>query len=652
MSITAIRLDRETFEAMGIGFSELPLDKPLEMRGIGKTVVLAGPNGAGKSRLLRLLPKLFLKKMTKESRAATQQKFDELSKDVNRHSLRVSGQLPDSPKLRSEIENGTPYYLSNKAELERLNWAMRFSDAMEVEEYPTQIPINFVPKNPKLDSNDGFSRNQTEERAKAYANNPESAHQNASSYVTQIIKAGEKAELLRRRDNVSIASAQESTLHELRLTVKQLLGEGFSFELDVDHEVLVIGGERSFAERLSPGQQILFQLACLLHANRTKLENCIVLMDEPENHLHPAVLVQVVEAIQNNLASGQLWIATHSVPLIAHLLAKDSNCLWYVNSGQVKRAGRSPEKVLESLMGGPQGTKHLHDLTLLPTQYAAIQFLTECLDAPGVVGADIKDPQTNDIAKILRGLSAAKKDSGEKVRVLDFGAGKGRLLATLRESVDVTDWLDYYAYDIDEDNRIDCEREINMTYPGQSQPRWFKDLHDLEAQTEAETFDLVVMCNVLHEVDPSLWSPLFSVSGTLTKLMHEKGQLLIVEDYGIPVGERAHDYGFLLLDDPELCMLFSITQDDRTQGMYLKQISNDVRYKDRLAAHLVSKVCVSRITGQSQRKAIQKLHDRMTDAVRSSLKQNQSRSSEAGRTYARSAQLLANATLWLNAHPN
>ena len=523
---------------------------------------------------------------------------------------------------------------------------------MEVDNFPTQLPISFVPKNPRLDSNDGFSLNQTEHRAKVYADNPESAHQNTSSYVTQIIKAGEKAELLRLRANGPKMVTQEFKLSELRGIVKQLLGEDFSLELDVENEALVIGGERSFSERLSPGQQILLQFACLLHANQAKLENCIVLMDEPENHLHPAVLVNVVDALQKHLADGQLWIATHSVPLIAQLLAKDSNCLWYVNDGQVKRAGRSPEKVLESLMGGHEGTKHLHDLTLLPTQYAAIQFLTECLDSPGVVGVDIKDPQTNDIAMLLRKLSTAKKENGKKVRILDFGAGKGRLLATLRESTNAIDWIDYYAYDIDEDNRTDCEREIDAVYPSDAHPRWFKDLHDLEAQTGTETFDVVVMCNVLHEIDPSLWVYLFNKSGALSKLIRGDGKLLIVEDYGIPVGERAHDYGFLLLDEHEICILFDITQEDRAVGRYVKQTSIDGRYSSRLRAHLVAKTCSTRITGSSQRGAIQKLHDRMADSVRAALKQKTTGNSDAGRNYARSAQLLANAMLWLQAHPN
>jgi hypothetical protein len=31
-----------------------------------------------------------------------------------------------------------------------------------------------------------------------------------------------------------------------------------------------------------------------------------------------------------------------------------------------------------------------------------------------------------------------------------------------------------------------------------------------------------------------------------------------VEDYGLKVGEPAHDFGFLLLDEPELKLLFDV----------------------------------------------------------------------------------------------
>jgi energy-coupling factor transporter ATP-binding protein EcfA2 len=650
MSISAIYLDKETFEAMGVGLSELPLDKPIEMRGLGTTVVLAGPNGAGKSRLLRLLPKLFQKNLFQASRVSTRSSLRLRIGDLDKKFISEARRLPDLQTLKSKWTSDGRINYSDELEIDRLYWSIRCGEVMDVDSDPVSGPISFVPKSPHIESNGGLSQAEVASRASNHPNSPEDAHRNTSSYATSVIKQAEKAELLRLRDNGRTLTLEELSLNELRATTQRLLGESFPLELDPKDESLLIGSADSFVGRLSPGQQILFQFACLLHAKKANLKNCIVLMDEPENHLHPAVLVQVIEALQAHLTGGQLWIATHSVPLIANLVAKDSNCLRYVDNGQVKRAGRSPEKVLESLMGGPEGTKYLHDLTMLPTQYAAIQFLTECLDPPGVVGADIKDPQTNDIAFILREISAAKKERGGKVRILDFGAGKGRLLATLREGSPTLDWVDYFAYDIGTENQIDCEREIAAAYPDDGQPRWFDNLHLLEAKLGVEAFDVVVMCNVLHEVDPDEWSSLFKPSGKLSNLMHKDGRLLIVEDYGIPVGERAHDCGFLLLDEPEIRRLFDILPADRDANHYETYASAQPRYVGRLKAHLVSKTCLTRITSASQFSAIQMLHDRMLDEVKNALKQKDGRSGDSGRTYARSAQLVANARIWLDAH--
>jgi hypothetical protein len=45
-------------------------------------------------------------------------------------------------------------------------------------------------------------------------------------------------------------------------------------------------------------------------------------------------------------------------------------------------------------MGGLDSTSRLREFMRLPQQYAALRFLAECLEPPGVVGADVRDPQT------------------------------------------------------------------------------------------------------------------------------------------------------------------------------------------------------------------------------------------------------------------
>lgn len=442
---------------------------------------------------------------------------------------------------------------------------------------------------------------------------------------------------------------EEVSANALKKLVLTMLGS--EVPLDLDNTLnLTFEGRRTYPTALSAGQQVLFQFACLLHAQGASIERCLVLMDEPENHLHPSVLAQVIDGVRRCLSvGGQLWVATHSVPLIAHLVRDEPDCLWYVESGRVKHAGRSPEKVLESLMGGAEGARNLHEFTLLPAQYAALRFMSECLVEPSVVGPDIKDPQTNQIAAILQKRHTGKD---KPLRVLDFGAGKARLLATLA-ALDpaARTSLDYLAFDPGTEYESEREAEIKAVYGPAPGLRSFTNLPALTTAVDKGSVDVVVMCNVLHEVDPNKWLALFGTGGALSRLLAPSGALLIVEDYGISVGERAHRYGFLMLDTPELRTLFQVTEADVKAQHFVVEPSHEERYKDRLIAHLIDKVCVERATSSTQHQAIEVLRDRMTDQVEDVLSESSSRSSADGRHYARMAQLLTNATLWLRDHP-
>lgn len=159
------------------------------------------------------------------------------------------------------------------------------------------------------------------------------------------------------------------------------------------------------------------------------------------------------------------------------------------------------------------------------------------------------------------------------------------------------------------------------------------------------------MCNVLHEIDPNMWLNSFGPESPLEIAMSQSGHLLVVEDYGIRIGERAHAYGFLLLDEPELRILFGITESDCLAGRFLRVDSTLPRHQGRLVAHLIGKECLARMSAATQRQAIKKLHDRMSGVVKDHL-QNPcaSPSAASGRDYARVAQLFANAAIWLGDH--
>ncbi len=126
---------------------------------------------------------------------------------------------------------------------------------------------------------------------------------------------------------------------------------------------------------LSPGQQYLLRLcvAIFLHADLN-----ILILDEPELHLHPSVLIKIIKQISEKMPETQMWIATHSLSLLA--IADDIRDIWFLD-------GHNPPKLIESnsepiindLLGGADNRDALEALIGLPVSYAANTFAFERL---------------------------------------------------------------------------------------------------------------------------------------------------------------------------------------------------------------------------------------------------------------------------------
>jgi SAM-dependent methyltransferase len=209
-----------------------------------------------------------------------------------------------------------------------------------------------------------------------------------------------------------------------------------------------------------------------------------------------------------------------------------------------------------------------------------------------MTGAD--DKQTIQVVDILK-----RFERSDKVRILDFGAGKGRLASVIYDSLDKTtlsDWLDYIAFDTNTDTKVECESAIARIY-GSADKRYFNTNQDLFSNFDNASFDAVVMCNVLHEIDPKDWLTLFAPSGPIAKLLKEGGVLLLVEDNQMPVGEKPHQKGFVVLDTAELKALFAIREGDLKFKVYPDR-------NGRLKAHEIPRECLARVTADTRKAAM------------------------------------------------
>jgi len=357
---------------------------------------------------------------------------------------------------------------------------------------------------------------------------------------------------------------------------------------------------------LSDGQKILLQLCLAIHCQEESLDDLILFLDEPENHLHPSVLIQTINKLIERTKNGQIWISTHSIPLLSSF---DPSSIWFLEKNKVSYAGSGPEKVLNSLLGDENQIGKLQDFINLPGVHALNRHSFESLFHPEAVVTNGADPQT---LQIREEIKKHLKDKS-KIRILDFGAGKGRLLSNIIDSnteptSELAEWLDYVAYDKFDFDKAECISVLDRLYSNPEE-RYFNSFSDIFSKYDKESFDVIIMSNVLHEIDPNSWLNLFGTGGDIPNSLSDNGIMLIVEDQQMPVGEKAYQKGFIVLNTSELKDLFKITEADTDFGF------SDARSDGRLKAHRIKKEYLIRITPESRLKAIESLHKNASEKI-------------------------------------
>ena len=390
--------------------------------------------------------------------------------------------------------------------------------------------------------------------------------------------------------------------------------------------------------KLSDGQRVLLQLAVALHAQSGKLSEQILLLDEPENHLHPSALIEVIQRLQAVLTNGQLWVATHSVPLLATFNPDD---LWYVEDGVMSHSGSKPRRVLEGLLGNEERIYQLADFLGLPAALAANHFAQQCLLPPEVLTTGADDPQTLQISRVLQSLRQ-QRGAEKPLKLLDYGAGRGRLASALSSIPGVADLVDYRAYDVTPEHRAECESAIATLHTDPA-ARCLIGPKALNNKLPDHSVDIVIMCNVLHEIEPRHWLTIVGPEGQATRVLKPDGFFLLVEDTEMRVGELAHANGFLVLETAALRTLFAITEEDTSFA------TDDAKGDGRLIASLVPAACLTRATEDTVKAALQKVKRGAMDEIRSLREQAQKKAPTyaEGRRHAFYVQQLSNSLLAL-----
>lgn len=283
-------------------------------------------------------------------------------------------------------------------------------------------------------------------------------------------------------------------------------------------------------EWLSPGERMLFYMSVFFSLKRSGKRKWVIILDEPESHLHPKVLLGFIRTLTEYFPGATVWIATHSLFLLPEFAFE--NIVYMENGKVLRRSSDLYQKAMSGLLGEDNGNISRFFASLPHWQY--YEFIAECFTNPTVVST--VNPEDEQVRIFIEAMKRH-----EITRVLDCGGGSGRLGLSMMETT-VAGW-DNVTYDI---------YDAWPSYTG----RKFKVYRQLEASPGK--YDCVVMMNFLHEVPPQEWSSWFH---KIHDLMVPDGHLLFVEVEALQAGECPNDTGYLVLGPDELRVLFDLPVD-------------------------------------------------------------------------------------------
>jgi energy-coupling factor transporter ATP-binding protein EcfA2 len=591
MHIQKVTINKHVSDRLGLAEQSL--------KGLSDLVVLVGPNGAGKTRLLKAVHWLLIEHQRGiESSDMHNRISHTLATDTDMQPYTGTGFAQDrdalselmQPRTGLELKfspnEETEFSLNLYAELHRY---LSRSERSEMDELNSRLYMG----TPQQDSMHWLSLTPL---------------QYLEDACLRFAKRGRRDTQLGELAFFSSVDPEgiPGSFEALADLVKELCGVVLTMDQDGHGR---INGIPVPLIMLSRGQEILLHWVVIIHCHVLRGKNVPILLDEPELHLHPKALNTLIDRLRSEFPRAQLWIATHSISLVAHLAVQHSRDIWYSDKGCFRPAGKNFQEVVTGLTGGDGGADELADFCGAVSDFAVHSFATDCLLAPTTVGYMNKDPQ---VEQILEHFAQREKSS---LVVLDFGAGQGRLLDGLAAQcaelgISLQGKIEYYAVEPWLPLLELCKQRVEAHY-GEGIVRVFPSAKEALPALRGSV-DFIVLANVLHEISPAHWLPDVFASPDLLECLREDGEMLIIEDTVLPRGELAHRYGFLILESAALCRMVKAA----SPGSDGFQTSTVPRYGQRLQASSLDKRALARVDGPSIRNALEQQRKAALQSVR------------------------------------
>jgi len=425
MKITKINIPKSLIQN---GLDTVKMDR------LGQIVLLAGKNGSGKTRLLNLISNTIQSKPKASQLATANKQIENFQKQIKAEQQNVEScqkaiesttdsnqKIAHEQQKKIHEQQKIRYEENIKQYNDQLSWKLIDTDI----QYENYSIVPFVPKNLEIKDCNNFKKSEIDNYSKQIDNLGVNSLTNGTFARIQTTQ-GRWFNATHQDSNIPNEEKQKAIddYNKLKELIKIYLDT--DLERNIDGEPTLFGFPLG-QSNLSDGQKVLIQLCVAIHCQQNSLDDIVIFLDEPENHLHPSVIIETIERIISKNPNGQIWIATHSIPLLSYF---DPSAIWFVDNNKISYAGSIPERVLNSLLGDEDRLSKLQDFISLPGIFALNRHAFESLFHPIAMITDKDDPQTIQIRDEIKKHLADEK----KIRILDYGAGKGRLLSNIIEN--------------------------------------------------------------------------------------------------------------------------------------------------------------------------------------------------------------------------
>lgn len=357
--------------------------------------------------------------------------------------------------------------------------------------------------------------------------------------------------------------AKAEALKRLRAAFTALF-PGLSIEVNIDHaarEVSLFAARQGMSfirasdpnfylrvpfATLSDGElntlALLFDIAELTAKSQDPL---LILIDEIENHLHPALISRFISQLQRFLPPFAMLIAsTHSPQVIAatppesRVLMIHSTELPVTKSRNqllVSSSDAGASRLFYELYGAESAataTDFLRDLNAASKAEMLLYAQDSLRESHAFSGSAAADPQRT----FLTGLVHAKRAAGQSLQVLDVGAGQGRLVKGLRADL-ASAHGESLVFDLVEPS-MEYRQHLLALKSENTSAVTIRDVHESIAEIPTTTkYDLILFHNVVHEIPAS---QLLSVLLGAASRLAASGIINVLEQAVLPQGERRY----------------------------------------------------------------------------------------------------------------